>query len=229
MEDIKVINEIKNNKKEIMFLIIYLLSGSLYMLFNKPGDRVYSLMTELDSMIPFTREFIIFYCSWYLFLPIVIIGLYLKEREGYLKLLMGFSLGMMCCYLIYALFQTTVPRPEILGNDIYSNLTRRIYANDNPFNCFPSIHVFTTAYSCFVIKEGYFRDKLLFRHSLNILGILIILSTLFVKQHVVLDGVGGAALAFLMYRLMYKPEGEKLLQWIKKKYSSLMMKKKLEI
>ncbi len=117
----------------------------------------------------------------------------------------------------------------MLGDDIFSRITRRVYANDNPYNCFPSIHVFTTAYSCFIIKEGYFRDKLWFRYPLNLLGILIILSTLFVKQHVVLDGVAGTALAFLLYRLMYKQEGEKLLQWIKKKYSSLMMKKKLEI
>ena len=69
----------------------------------------------------------------------------------------------------------------------------------------------------------------MFKVTMYITGVLIILSTLFVKQHVILDAVGGGALAYLVYVLYYKSEGERFRLWIKKLFSSLMMKKKLEI
>ncbi|WP_040210322.1 phosphatase PAP2 family protein [Clostridium polynesiense] len=227
MEITRVINEVKNQKKEIILLMVYLITASMYIFFNKPDSIVYNLEIYIDKIIPFTKEFIIFYYSWYVFLPMVIISLYLKSREDYFKLLIGFSLGMLMCYLIYSIFQTTVPRPLIEENDFFSILTKKIYENDNPYNCFPSIHVFTTAYGCFVMRKSNFKDSFLFRNSLNVLGILIILSTLFVKQHVFMDAIGGITAAYLVYRLMYKPEGEKILKWIRKQYSLWMMKRKL--
>ena len=58
---------VKDNKKEIAVLALYLLLSVMYVLFNKPRAKVYDLTTALDRAIPFTKEFIIFYYSVILF------------------------------------------------------------------------------------------------------------------------------------------------------------------
>ncbi|WP_426348449.1 phosphatase PAP2 family protein [Alloiococcus sp. CFN-8] len=225
----KKIKELKSYKREGFYLMIYLILTASYKLFNTPREMVYDLTIGIDRLIPFTKEFIVFYYIWYLFLAVTIIGLFLKDRESYFRYLKGLSLGLIGAYLTYTFFQSTVPRPEVIGNDIFAIMVRQIYAIDNPYNCFPSIHVFATVYGCLVISKSYFNSNKLFKITMYITGILIILSTLFVKQHVILDAVGGSALAYLAYVLYYKREGERVRIWIKKLFSSLTMKKKLEI
>ena len=226
--EVKMLKELKGFKKEAMYLMIYLILTASYKLFNTPRERVYDLTLGIDGLIPFTKEFIVFYYIWYAFLAVTIIGLFLKDRDNYFRYLKGLSLGLIGAYFTYTFFQSTVPRPEVIGDDIFSALVRQIYAIDNPYNCFPSIHVFATVYGSLVISRSSFKNKV-FKGAIYITGILIILSTLFVKQHVVLDAVGGSALAYLVYMLYYKSEGERFRLWIKKLFSSLMMKKRLEI
>ncbi len=226
---LKKLKELKNYKKEAIYLAIYLVLSASYKLFNYPRERVYDLTIGIDRVIPFTKEFIVFYYIWYAFLAVTILCLLLKDRDNYFKYLKGLSLGLIGAYITYTFFQSTVPRPEVIGDDIFALMVRQIYAIDNPYNCFPSIHVFTTVYGCLVISKSYFSSNKMFKVTMDITGILIILSTLFVKQHVVLDAVGGSALAYLVYVLYYKKEGERFRLWIKKLFSSLMMKKRLEI
>lgn len=225
----KKLKDLKNFKMEAFYLVIYLIMSAAYKLFNYPRARVYDLTIGLDRLIPFTKEFIVFYYIWYGFLAVTILCLLLKDRDNYFKYLKGLSLGLIGAYITYTFFQSTVPRPEVIGNDIFAVMVKQIYAIDNPYNCFPSIHVFTTVYGCFVIGKSCFKNNKVFTGAVYISGILIILSTLFVKQHVVLDAVGGSALAYLVYLLYYKREGERFRLWIKKLFSSLMMKKRLEI
>ncbi len=229
MRLLKLLKDLKVFKKEIIYLMIYLILTASYKLFNAPRERVYDLTIGIDSLISFTKEFIVFYYLWYVFLAVTILSLLIKDRANYFKYLKGLSLGLIGAYLTYTFFQSTVPRPEVIGNDIFSIMVKQIYAMDNPYNCFPSIHVFATVYGCLVVRRSYFKNNKFFAGALYISGVLIILSTLFVKQHVVLDAVGGSALAYLMYMLYYKSEGERFRLWIKKLFSSLMMKRRLEI
>ena len=71
------------------------------------------------------------------------------------------------------------------------------YASDKPLNAFPSLHVgMSTLATLFVYRK---RKKL----GLAVLPVtvLIILSTVFIKQHVLLDVAGGLVLAGLVYWL----------------------------
>ncbi len=219
---------LRENKKELLILVVYLVVTAAYKLFNRAGDRVYLLTTRLDDLIPFTKEFIIFYYYWYFFLATMVISLLLKDKEAYFKLIKGYIMGACICYIVYLFFQSTVPRPQVTGTDFLSKMVRIIYSMDEPYNCFPSLHVYTTIYGCIVISTGYFKDKKLFRYFHYVMGILITLSTCFVKQHVVADAIGALILACLAYWLICREEGVKLLNWIKKLYSSWTMKKKLE-
>lgn len=88
-------------------------------------------------------------------------------------------------FIIYYFFQTTVARPLVTGEDIFSKLILFTYNSDEPYNCFPSIHVIT-AY--LAMKGINATDAIkVIKLPVNVMGFLIIISTEFVKQHVIMD------------------------------------------
>jgi membrane-associated phospholipid phosphatase len=111
--------------------------------------------------------------------------------------------GELVCFVIYFFFQTTVPRPQLEGTSFTIELVQLIYSRDLPYNCFPSIHVLTSL----AIMLGYFHLKI--KHILHsifiyITGTMIIISTLFVKQHVILDIFGALMLTLLTYGIVFE-------------------------
>jgi len=70
-----------------------------------------------------------------------------------------------------------------------------IYDSDRPYNCFPSLHVayaFLAALTCYRIHRGLGIAALVY-------AALIGISTLYTKQHYVVDVVAGALLAYVAY------------------------------
>ncbi|UKS25161.1 phosphatase PAP2 family protein [Paenibacillus sp. HWE-109] len=160
---------------------------------NNGSGNVGNLMTDLDNLIPFLPVFIIPYLFWYPFIFGMFIVLFLKDRAVYYRSLIALCAGLISCYLIYATYQTTVPRPSIIDNSWLTGLVKFVYAADKPFNCFPSIHVLT---SYIVLKASYrcsFGRKA--RTAIVIAAWSIIISTLFVKQHALLDVAGAVLLS----------------------------------
>jgi membrane-associated phospholipid phosphatase len=82
-------------------------------------------------------------------------------------------------------------RPAVTGVDWASTLLRFLYANDRANNAFPSGHMY------FAVLLAYFvtrwKPRLLWFAVLRV--ILVVCSTLFTRQHYVLDLVGGALFA----------------------------------
>jgi len=200
-------------KNWIGFLSILLIPvvSTGYGLLNNDGRTIHTLATPLDTHTPFIKIFIIPYILWYAFILICLFYFYLRNKQTYYISLTSLIVGELICYAIYYFFQTTTPRPVIDGNDLLSTLIRMIYRNDEPYNCFPSIHVFTTS----IMLVGILKSS--FRNYVNVLlisinSILIILSTIFIKQHVILDvvsGIGLACLTYPIFEIIYKKWAEK--------------------
>ncbi|WP_307411882.1 phosphatase PAP2 family protein [Paenibacillus sp. W2I17] len=66
-------------------------------------------------------------------------------------------------------------------------MVRFVYTTDQPYNCFPSIHVLT---SYLMLRGGHVFNRTI-HLIIAINSILIIISTVLVKQHVVADILGG--------------------------------------
>lgn len=98
-------------------------------------------------------------------------------------------------------------RPSLSGNDIFTQMVRYLYKVDTPTNVFPSIHVFNTVACCIaVFRHKNFYFKRLVPAVMGILGTLIVLSTIFLKQHTLLDVAGAIVLNVFCYQLLYKPK-----------------------
>lgn len=179
----------------LLLALGYLALNSLYPLLNRPLANTFYLGTTLDDWIPFSAPWIIPYVVWYLYLPTAALLLMSRNQQRCAQAILSMILGLACSFLIFSFFQTTVPRPEVLGSDIFSAAVRVIYKIDEPYNAFPSIHVLAT----FILMLVAARTKELewpIKATLGAVGIAIILSTVFVKQHVVADILGGIVVAY---------------------------------
>lgn len=164
----------------------------------------------LDDLIPFCEVFIIPYISWFFYMIITCIFMYFKaERGEFLRFAIALTGGMSIAMIIYQIYPSCVNlRPEaFLHDNIFTRLINGLYTIDTSTNVFPSIHVLNSIIACVALnRNAYFRRIRFLRLANVLLCILICLSTLFLKQHSVLDLIGGALLYVVLYLLLYVPD-----------------------
>ncbi|UVI32812.1 phosphatase PAP2 family protein [Paenibacillus spongiae] len=186
-------------------MLVFPVLGMLYAMFNKPLETVYSLELGIDRAIPFVKYFALPYSIWIFYIYACLIYFFIKDSRFYYRSLLTYTLCALLCYGIYSVFQTTVARPTLTGDDVFTALTQFIYNRDQPFNCFPSIHCFSSYMVMKALYTSGFRNKW---NQIIIYGMssLIIASTLFVKQHVILDVIGGILIVEIVYRAVVYAE-----------------------
>ena len=192
-------------QKGSLMLLIPLID-SIYLLLNHGREQVYILVTVFDQSIPFTQYFVIPYIAWYALIFVALTWFMYRDLRLYILTIISIILGLFISFIFFSVFQTTVPRPEILGHDIFSRLTKFIYTIDKPFNAFPSIHVLTSYIvflGCLETKGNSPKISLIIRGAV----ILVILSTLFLKQHTLLDVLGGLVLGGSLFKAVNWFEG----------------------
>ncbi|HDS11405.1 MAG TPA: phosphatase PAP2 family protein [Candidatus Wirthbacteria bacterium] len=121
----------------------------------------------------------------------------LKNHHSLLKPL---ALSMLTVGLVTAFinitFQTTAPRAELLGMDVFSRLLRWHYSLNRPLTSFPSLHVSHSICLTYYLNKAFPKYKFWF----NLSAFLVSLSTLLVKQHYIPDVIAGTLLAIVCCR-----------------------------
>nr|WP_240546081.1 phosphatase PAP2 family protein [Paenibacillus artemisiicola] len=162
-------------------------------------------MTHWDLAFPLVKLFVLPYAVWIVYLYACLLYFFFKDPAVYRKALVTYVACALICCGIYTVFQTTVPRPALSGSDPVTRLLMFVYRRDQPFNCFPSIHCFSSYMVMKALYHGKFRTRL---NQTLIYGMssLIIVSTFFIKQHALLDAACGILLADLVYRALLRLE-----------------------
>ena len=131
---------------------------------------------------------------------------YLKNKDEYFKLCAMLFTGMT----VFLVISTIYPNGHYLRpayfehNNIFIQMVKWLYATDTPTNLFPSVHVFNSiAVNIAVWHSDNFKKNKAVRYGSAVLMVLIILSTMFLKQHSVFDVVTGMVLAVFMYSVVY--------------------------
>lgn len=157
----------------------------------------------LDDSIPFLEIFIVPYCCWYPMLAAVGIMLLIYDGDGFKKYMLFIMLGNISALLFCLLVPNGQElRPEVFVRDnVFTRLVGSIYAADTNTNVFPSMHVIGSAG---VIIATFKSERLRsWRCPMLVLAVLVILSTVFVKQHSVLDIFGGLVWCVPFYWAIY--------------------------
>lgn len=170
----------------------------------------------LDEVIPFCEYFIIPYCGWFLYVALAFWFFTFKEshREFYRFCTYLFG-GMTICLIIYMIFPNGQDLRVDLNPDknFCTKIVSLLQAFDSPTNVCPSIHVYNSAacHLSFVHSREFRKYPAWLRALSGVCVVFICLSTIFLKQHSAVDVVCGAALAIVMYAVLYKlPVWEKI-------------------
>lgn len=189
--------------QSILYFISKLLQGDLNLVGN-----------VIDTKIPFVPAFFIPYCIWYLMIFIIPYYLYCKDKDKFIKYTMAYILCSMIGNIVFISYPSTVARPTVTGTDIFSLIAKFIYWIDTPTNCFPSLHCAISMLFILYICESK-NTNIITKISVCIISILIMLSTLFTKQHVIVDFISGDILALIVYLIV--KQSKKLPNYIKTK------------
>jgi membrane-associated phospholipid phosphatase len=193
--------------KHFLYLVIVFLFLILWFVHLKETIVPRHIMnSRLDSLIPFIKEFVIAYYLWFAYMAIAFIYLGLAAKSDFYRLELFLALGMSVSYVVFMIYPNAqFPRPAVPGNDIFSMLVNFIYSHDGTNNVFPSIHVCNSiGVHLALVNCEKLKDKILLRSLSFITALSICASTVFIKQHSIIDVAGGTILAFLVYMFIYK-------------------------
>ena len=100
-------------------------------------------------------------------------------------------------------------RPEVNGTGFFKDIIRMMYSIDPPNALFPSMHCFVS-WMCVVGLRGKPEFSRRYRIISVIAAILVFISTVTTKQHVIIDAVAAVALAeFVWFVAKFIPIGKK--------------------
>lgn len=172
-------------------------------------DPAYIIHSPLDDLIPFCEWFIFPYCSWFLLLAGVTGLLWWFDTASYDKLCLTMFSGMTFCLILYMILPNGVDlRPtaaEVGRDNVAMDLMQLIWMADASNNVCPSIHCQSSG--CMALAFAH--SRLAAGHPwLKALAYgwagLICVSTVFTKQHSVIDVFCGLALAAVWYWPLYR-------------------------
>lgn len=176
---------------------LVLCAACLYFPLNRKLTGGFNLSIRLDSWIPLWPVWVIPYL---LCLPAWMGGLiwaiWKMDDKLFLAFISACLFVLVLATSLYYFFPTYVKRPILLPGKWPTQILQLVYQNDGLYNAFPSGHVYQTTLICLFYNLLYPGLTWLW------LGIvmLVVLSTLFTRQHHLVDPIGGLAIAWLGYR-----------------------------
>jgi membrane-associated phospholipid phosphatase len=178
-----------------MVVLVVLVPFYIFIAQLIPGRVLHVPELALDRVVPVRPAWALVYGPLYLFLialPVFVVRQERQIRRTVLAYLMVWSAAYVC-FLVYP---TMAPRPaKVIGEGFAAWGLRFLYSADPPYNCFPSLHVahsFVSALTCYRVHRGVGIAAIL---GASLVGV----STLYTKQHYILDVAAGIILACVAY------------------------------
>ena len=189
-----------------LYLILYL---SAFNFLNTQIHMPHILVhCRLDDLIPFCKYAVIPYFAWFPWIPFTLFFLLWKApREDFWRLCMPLFSGMTIALACYVILPTGLDlRPYYVpGTDLFARAVRMLYRTDTATNVCPSIHCQSSACMALAFSHSKLAKE---RPALKILAwvwaALICASTVFTKQHSIIDVVCGLAVAFVWVPVVYR-------------------------
>lgn len=154
----------------------------------------YNIESRWDLALPFVPQFLIIYFGCYLFWAVNYSMIARQDRQSVYQFFTADFISRCVCLVIYLVFPTTNTRPVIEGYGFWEQATRLLYGIDAPDNLFPSIHCLISWF-CYIGIRGRKEVPLWYRGASMFFALLVFVSTLLTKQHVMIDVISGVLLA----------------------------------
>ena len=139
----------------------------------------------------------------YLLAYVVVLALFVIRRTAaFLNLAFtSFIVMNLAAFALFALFPAQGPERDFMGSD-GGGIIAVVHAVDSRYNAFPSLHVANPW--LIAILSLHERRWSVLTVLLFIVAVSISISTLLVRQHYLLDVLGGIALSVLVSAIMFR-------------------------
>lgn len=200
--------------RHLLLLLYWPLYGALFWFvearyadyYDKLGIRLHEMYVPFDDMIPFNEFFVIPYMFWFGYIVLSIAYTLFYDVDMFKKMsyfIMITYTSALISYYFYPTMQCL--RPDVFPRENFLvDFMRDFYAYDTNTNVCPSVHVFGSISStiAFALTK---HKKMWLTIFVHIMNVLIILSTLFLKQHSVIDVIAALAISLVAYLIVFRP------------------------
>lgn len=160
----------------------------------------------MDDYIPFCEVFIIPYYFWFIFVFLSVAILVLKDKYEFNLMAWHLALGMTVFLIVSWFYPNKLQlRPDTFPREnIFTNIVRILYTKDTDTNVLPSIHVYNSISVCIgMLRSRFSKNRNWLKILYVILAASIILSTVFLKQHSIIDVITAMIMAVFFYMAVY--------------------------
>lgn len=166
----------------------------------------------IDDLIPIIPVFAVFYLYSYIFWICGPIAVSLTKKRNFINYLYGLTLAYFIGFLFFVFMPTYMNRTKeglmaaVAQPGLFTRILGVIYGADGgdlAFNLFPSYHCLISLYCWLGVKDQPEISKGYQRYSLAMV-ICICMSTVFTKQHYIIDVFGGLLIAWGCWKFMAK-------------------------
>ena len=167
----------------IGYFLLYVLTEKLI-----PVETCYVVHSKLDDLIPFCEIFVIPYVFWYLLIVITVLYFALYNIENFKRFQIFIIVTQVVAMAIYIIFPNMQDlRPlEFPRDNFLTDIVGLLYSVDTNTNVCPSLHVgYSIGIASVWLKEKSASKG--WKTFVVVAAILICLSTVFIKQHSVID------------------------------------------
>jgi membrane-associated phospholipid phosphatase len=183
-----------------MVVLVVLVPFYIFIAALMPGRTLHIPELALDRVVPLQPTWALVYGSLYLFvilLPVLVV----RQEDQIRRTVLAYLMVWIAAYVCFLVYPTRAPRPaQVIGEGFAVWGLRFLYSADPPYNCFPSLHVahsFVSALACYRVHRGV-------GTATALCGALIAVSTLYTKQHYILDVIAGIFLACVAYAVFLR-------------------------
>ena len=198
------IGKYKHGIPMVVYMICYLIAFAVVEQYTK--DNYTLIHVALDDKIPFVEAFVVPYMLWFPYVACFVLYFIFFDKEKYWEMFWFLVTGMTLFIVVSAVFPNGQElRPaEFARDNVFTRMIAGLYGTDTSTNILPSIHVYNSlGIHIAVMKSEKLKGHRIVRLVSGLLCTLIILSTMFIKQHSVVDVVAAFMLAVVTYPLFY--------------------------
>lgn len=200
--------------EHLKYLVYWPVFGLLFLTVERLWIResYYPIHCAWDDAIPFCEYFLAPYLFWFVFLVGIHVYALLFDTESFKKLMRFIILTYSAAMLIYMVFPNCQQlRPIVFErNNVFTRIMAALYQFDTNTNVCPSIHVIGSVAVMLCAWYSKHFHTAGWRALFALTALLISVSTVFLKQHSVLDVLAAIPVCIIGYFAVYRKRTKKI-------------------
>ena len=175
-----------------------------------PGRQYHVMYHPLDDVIPFCELFLIPYLFWFVFMGFAYVYTFFADPRAFRRMMTVTILTYGGGLLMFVLYPTCQQlRPVVFPREnLLTELMAWFYTCDTSTNVCPSLHVCGSLAAAWGLTDTERFSAPARRRLIHGLALTICVSTVFVKQHSVIDTVCGFLFSGYAWLMVYAAPAE---------------------